>query len=56
MKELYISPEVKLLCFAPVENLASGDGFEIDADTLFGNTPGGVSGNEDLDIDIPIIG
>ena len=24
MKELYTSPEAKIICFAPVENLASG--------------------------------
>ena len=53
---IYVKPEAKIICFAPVENLASGDGFEIDADTLFGNTPGGVSGDADLDIDIPIVG
>ena len=49
MKELYTSPEAKLLCFAPVENLAS----EISADLLFSGLTPGVSGNPSLDIDTP---
>ena len=54
MKELYMTPEAKLVCFAPVQNIASGDGFDIDADKLFGGTPGGISAKPG-DIDIPAI-
>ena len=28
MKQLYISPELEILCFAPAENLASNFGFD----------------------------
>lgn len=30
MKELYISPELKVTCFAPVERLANDDGIKFD--------------------------
>lgn len=52
MKELYISPEMKVLCFAPIESLASE--FDIDADTLLGTPGNGVGSipNEDIDFEI----
>lgn len=53
MKELYISPEAKLLCFAPAEKLASNSdiAFEALLDGLGGVLP--VSGaNGDIDLDL----
>lgn len=41
MKELYISPELEILCFAPVENLAS-----VTIPTFEGGNSGGVSTGE----------
>lgn len=41
MKELYTSPEAKLTCFAPVENLASGSVEMDDILNLGGNGQGG---------------
>ena len=52
MKELYISPEMKVLCFAPIESLASG--FDINADILLGVPGAGVSENPGGDIDLEI--
>ena len=52
MKEKYISPELELLCLAPVENLANS---EVDYDGLLGAQEGGVSANPNVDIDIPLI-
>ena len=52
MKEKYISPELELLCLAPVENLANDD---VDFDGLLGSQNGGVSADPNVDIDIPII-
>ena len=54
MKEQYVSPEVKLFGFAPIETLASD--FSIDADDVFGDTSSGVSANPDLDLDVPVGG
>lgn len=42
MKELYIAPEVEVLCFAPVENLAT----DIDFGDLIGGGSGGGSGSQ----------
>lgn len=41
MKELYTSPEAKLTCFAPVENLANGVVDMEDILNLGGNNIGG---------------
>lgn len=41
MKELYISPELEILCFAPIENLAS-----VTIPTFEGGNSGGVSTGE----------
>lgn len=38
MKELYISPEAKLTCFAPVENLANQGNVTMDDLLLAGGT------------------
>lgn len=53
MKELYISPELNLLCLAPQEKLMSDT---VEFDTLLGTyQPGAaVSENADIDIDIPL--
>ena len=51
MKELYMTPEAKLVCFAPMQNIADID---IDADKLFGDMSGIISGKEG-DIDIPAV-
>ena len=51
MKEKYISPELELLCLAPVENLANS---EFDFDSLVGGQNGGVSADPNVDIDIII--
>ena len=57
MKELYVSPEVKLLGFAPVEQLASDYYAEMD-DVIGGNSSGGVSNVTpdigDVDVDISL--
>lgn len=54
MKELYIAPELELLCFAAEERLASGDdGFDVEFSGLLQDA-GGVSANPNIDIDIPI--
>ena len=55
MKELYTSPEMKLVCFAPVEKLASGivdfdEFFTVKGDMTFG-TEGAISGHNDLDVE-----
>lgn len=54
MKEQYISPEMKLLCFAPMENLANGG---VD----FGDLWDGVGGEDpvsskdgDIDLELPL--
>ena len=57
MKELYIAPELKITCFAPVERLANttfdgiinfGDVLKVNA----GSTSGASRGKDDLDIDL----
>lgn len=48
MKELYISPEAKLLSFAPAENLANGS---VSFDDLLGGMDTTViSGEDDVDL------
>ena len=57
MKERYIAPEVEVLCFAPVENLAT----DIDFGDLIGGGGGtgstlpGVGEKESGDVLIPLI-
>lgn len=49
MKELYISPEAKLLSFAAAENLANGS---VSFDDLLGGMDTTViSGDDDVDLD-----
>lgn len=53
MKELYTSPEAKLLCLAPAEQVANNG--LVDFDTLLGvDNYYGVSTNEQIDIDVDI--
>ena len=51
MKELYIAPELELLCFAPAERVANG---VVDFDNILGGGEGVKESG--TDIDIPIIG
>lgn len=57
MKELYIAPEWKIVCFAPMQQLANTDPYDIQA--ILELTPGvggeaGTSGaGGDLDWEIP---
>lgn len=51
MKEKYISPELELLCLAPIENLANDTS---EFDSLLGSQGGGVSADPNVDIDIPL--
>ena len=57
MKELYISPELELICLTAEERLASDADAEFDFDTLMGE---GKNGNavdpSKNDIDVPLIG
>lgn len=57
MKELYIAPEWKIVCFAPLQQLANTDPFGIATilDLDDGSEPEtGISGGGgDLDMDIP---
>ena len=56
MKERYIAPELNLLCFAPVENLASLGTNIFDFDSLLeaaGGQPG--ASTQPGDIFVPII-
>ena len=57
MKELYIAPELKITCFAPVERLANttfdgvinfGDVLKVNA----GSASSASRGKDDLDIDL----
>ena len=56
MKELYISPELELICLSAKERLANEADAEFDFDTLLGE---GKDGNavkpSDSDIDVPLI-
>lgn len=54
MKELYIAPELELLCLAPDEKIASSRDFD---SYLGGEDSGGVSGviiDPDFDIDVGV--
>lgn len=56
MKELYIAPELKVTCFAPVERLAADVSIDFD-DLLKGlgpnsGSPAGVSGETDIDLNL----
>ena len=53
MKELYIAPELEIVTFVPVEELASGylQGY---ARSIGGATRNG--GTSDVDVDVPIPG
>lgn len=56
MKELYIAPELKVTCFAPVERLAADVSISFD-DLLSKAGPGyrpqaGVSGETDIDLNL----
>ena len=54
MKELYLAPELEIVTFVPVEQLASGylEGY---ASAIGGNATrnGGASGDVDIDITLP---
>lgn len=52
MKELYTSPEMKLLSFAPAERLASSG---IDFDHLLGGLESTVISNGETDVDVDIM-
>lgn len=53
MKETYKSPELELLCLAPVERLANNS--EIDWDDLAGTgSTGGSFTQGDTEIDLPL--
>ena len=56
MKELYISPELNVICFAPVERLANGtDPLNIDmldVSTYGAQKPGASIGEDDFGLDI----
>jgi len=54
MKELYISPELELLCLTAKERLAN-EGEEIDFDSLNEGNNNAVKPS-DSDIDVPLLG
>lgn len=56
MKELYISPELNLLCLAPEEKLMNSQGTEnVNFDDIIGGAANPVSTTTgDIDIDIPL--
>lgn len=53
MKELYTSPEMKLLSFAPAERLASSNG--VDFDLLLGGSNTTVISNGETDVNVDIM-
>ena len=57
MKELYISPELNVLCFAPVERLANTDpyGIQLTADLNDGGLGNEASPGDDGDFGLDII-
>lgn len=38
MKELYIAPEVEIVCFAPIERLATGDSWNWPGISMFSDS------------------
>lgn len=56
MKELYIAPELNVICFAPVERLAAEDKSEINFDDLLDAggfwSPASRDEQGDLDLDL----
>ena len=56
MKELYISPELNVICFAPVERLANNDLLEtelmLDISVRGAQQPGASIGDDDFGLDI----
>ena len=57
MKELYISPELNVLCFAPVERLANTDpyGIQLAADLGNGGLGNEASPGDDGDFGLDIL-
>lgn len=53
MKELYIAPELELLCLAAEERLAT-EVSGLDFDSLMVNVNPGVSADANIDIDVPL--
>ena len=56
MKELYIAPELNVICFAPVERLAANGEINFDdlLDAAGGWQPDGASRDEQADLDIDL--
>ena len=56
MKELYIAPELNVICFAPVERLANNDLLEtelmLDISVRGGQEDGASIGDDDFGLDI----
>lgn len=57
MKELYVSPELNIVCFAPVERLANGEDplkidLLMDVSTYGANEPGASIEDDDFGLDI----
>lgn len=50
MKEFYIAPEVEIVCFAPVERLATWDGY---MNSLFTSRTGGGTDDSKEYITVP---
>ena len=53
MKELYISPELKVTCFAPVERLANNTIIFGDLLAASGHKPAADSSKDDLTVKLP---
>ena len=56
MKELYIAPELNVVCFAPVERLAANGEINFDdlLDAAGGWQPEGASRDENGDLDLDL--
>ena len=52
MKEVYISPEIKLLGFAPAERLANDMDVILDGTTSSDKVSGVISGIDDIDFEL----
>ena len=56
MKELYVSPELELICLTAEERLANDAEASFDFDTLLGEGKNGNAVNpSDSDIDVPLL-